>query len=107
MTILEDTSLTEQWKAELAEVAKRLNKNRERLYYELSAVRKTPGDWKFLMEDKGLFSLTGLSQTQVDLLIERHIYLPCTGHINVAGLNEGNMARVADAIDSVVRETQN
>lgn len=107
MTILEDTSLTAQWKAELAEVAKRLNKNRERLYYELSVVRKTPGDWKFLMEDKGLFSLTGLSQTQVDFLIERHIYLPWTGRINVAGLNEGNMARVANAIDSVVRETQN
>ncbi|CAI7617411.1 unnamed protein product [Penicillium palitans] len=105
-TILENPALKEEWKGELAGAAKRLVNNRERLYYELSAVRKTPGDWKFLVEDKGLFSLTGLSENQVDSLIERHIYLPRTGRINVAGLNEGNMIRVADSIDSVIRKTQ-
>lgn len=104
-TILENKSLTEEWKRELAGAAKRLVDNRERLYYELSVVRKTPGDWKFLVRDKGLFSLTGLSENQVDSLIERHIYLPWNGRINVAGLNEGNMSRVADAIDSVIEKT--
>lgn len=101
--ILEDSQLQEQWKRELAAASYRLMKNRERLYHELALLRKTPGAWEFILEDKGLFSLLGLTEQQVEILTSKyHIYLPWNGRINVAGLNELNIPLVADAIDYVV-----
>lgn len=37
------------------------------------------------------------------LINQHHVYLPPNGRINVSGLNEGNINRVAKAINQVVR----
>jgi aspartate aminotransferase len=101
-TVLENPQLQVKWKYELAAASYPLSKNRERLYRELAIIRQSPGTWEFL-EDKGLFSLLGLSEHQVGVLISKyHIYLPWNGRINVAGLNELNIPIVADAVDFVV-----
>ncbi|KAL2026359.1 hypothetical protein VTO58DRAFT_102339 [Aureobasidium pullulans] len=65
----------------------------------------TPGDWTHIIEEKGLFGFLRLSAEQCSTLISRyHIYLPSTGRINVAGLNDKNIRRVAECISVVVKE---
>ncbi len=51
-----------------------------------------------------LTSYSGLTPEQVERLWRKHIYLPSTGRINVAGLNPMSLPVVAAAIDEVVRE---
>jgi aspartate aminotransferase, cytoplasmic len=50
-------------------------------------------------------SYLGLNPTQCCKLVDHfHIYLPTNGRINIAGLNDSCIERVASAIDTVVRE---
>ncbi|OQE37997.1 hypothetical protein PENCOP_c009G04038 [Penicillium coprophilum] len=87
--VLDDPELRQQWVAELASMRARLHQNRKRLYTELSTVLKTPGDWKQIVEEKGLFSCLALTPGQCRTLIENyHIHLPVSGRINVAGLTQ-------------------
>lgn len=104
--ILEDEKLRMEWLGELGDAAGRLVRNRERLYGQLTNVLGTPGDWEHLVRGKGLFSLLGIGEEQVERLIDEfHIYVPPNGRINVAGLNERNVGVVARAVDQVVRGT--
>ncbi len=49
-----------------------------------------------------MFSYTGFSADQVDVLRQEHgIYLIASGRVCVAGLNHGNIARVASAFAAV------
>lgn len=49
-----------------------------------------------------MFSYTGFSTRQVDILREEYgIYLIASGRVCVAGLNHGNIARVAHAFAAV------
>ena len=65
--------------------------------------KNTPGDWKFVLEGKGLFSCFPLKKDQIEVIMERfHIYFPYTGRINMAGLNETAVERLVIAIDYVV-----
>jgi len=63
-----------------------------------------PGrDFDYLVEQRGMFSYTGLTAAQVDRLREEFgIYLVRSGRICVAGLNEGNVARVAQGFAAVL-----
>jgi aromatic-amino-acid transaminase len=55
------------------------------------------------LEQRGMFTYTGLSANQVDTLRERHgVYLIRSGRMCVAALNENNVATVAEAIATVV-----
>jgi len=62
-----------------------------------------PGNWDFLVTNKGMFSLMGISQKQSEVLTSKHhIYLTKTGRINVAGLNESNINYVAACFKDVI-----
>ena len=67
--------------------------------------RRVPGaDFSFVERQKGLFSYTGLTKTQVERLrSEFSVYAIETGRVCVAALNSGNIDYVADAIASVIR----
>lgn len=59
-------------------------------------------DFSYLLTQRGMFSYTGFSVDQVDVLREEHgIYLIASGRVCVAGLNHGNIARVASAFAAV------
>ena len=65
---------------------------------------KTPGNWDHIVSQSGMFSFTGLTPEMVSRLEKNHgVYLVSSGRASVAGLNEHNVDRVADAIDEVVR----
>jgi aromatic-amino-acid transaminase len=63
-----------------------------------------PGrDFNYFLTQRGMFSYTGLSAAQVDRLREEHaVYLIRSGRICVAGLNESNVERTAEAMAAVI-----
>jgi len=86
------------WQEDMTIMSNRIISNRERLYDELISL-KTPGDWKHIVSQIGMFSFTGLSQKQVDMMINKyHIYMLGNGRISMAGLNKSNIPYVAKAI---------
>ncbi len=76
---------------------------RRALHDRLAAL--CPGrDFGYFLTQRGMFSYTGLSATQVDRLRDEHaVYLIRSGRICVAGLNDGNVGPTADAIAAVLR----
>ena len=67
----------------------------------------TPGSWKHITEQIGMFSFTGLNSNQCAWLIkEKSIYLMSNGRINMCGLTTGNIDYIAEAIDYAVRNIE-
>jgi len=101
--ILGNPNLCAEWKRELQEMVDRLVELRRTLRSGLEA-KGTPGEWKHITEQVGMFACTGLSTVQCERLIHKHhIYLLTSGRISLAGLNNDNMGRFVDAVDEVVR----
>lgn len=101
-TILENPSLQDEWKKELAGMRHRIEEMRKALTTELQT-RQKKRDFSFLSKQKGIFSFSGLSLDQVGKLRqEKGIYMPKDGRMNVAGLNESNLHYVVESIISVI-----
>ena len=75
---------------------------RRRLHDALSS--KLPArDFSYVLSQRGMFSYTGLSATQVDRLKDEFgVYLVRSGRMCVAGLNTTNVERAAAAIAAVI-----
>jgi len=102
--ILGDDSNYAAWKAQLKETAERILKMRQMLVKGLQD-KGTPGTWTHITDQIGMFSFTGLTAAQCTTLIDEFsIYLLKNGRISLAGLNEGNIQYVVDAIDTAVRK---
>jgi len=81
----------------------RLNGLRKLLVDKLAA-RKTPMDFSFIAKERGMFSFLGITKEQVIRLREEfHVYMVESSRINIAGINHGNVDRVADSIAAVLR----
>ena len=91
------------WEAELAEMRSRIKDMREQLVTKLKNAG-VPTDFDFVLAQKGMFSYSGLTAAQVDVLREQHgIYAVGSGRICVAALNSGNIDTVANAIAAVLK----
>jgi aromatic-amino-acid transaminase len=100
--VLGDADLRAMWEGELAQMRRRMVEVRQALHARLSALRPDR-DLGFLLSQRGMFSYTGLSAEQVDRLREEHaVYLIRSGRLCVAGLTQGNVDRVAQALAQVV-----
>jgi aspartate aminotransferase len=100
--ILLDAALRQQWDGELADMRERINGMRK-LFTQTMADRLPGRDFSFIERQRGMFSYTGLTAEQVDLLREKFsIYIVRDGRINVAGINSGNVGRLCDAVSSVL-----
>jgi len=100
--VLGDADLRSMWEGELAQMRQRMVEVRQALHARLSALRPDR-DLGFLLSQRGMFSYTGLSAEQVDRLREEHaVYLIRSGRLCVAGLTQGNVDRVAQALAQVV-----
>ncbi|ODQ78728.1 hypothetical protein BABINDRAFT_8969 [Babjeviella inositovora NRRL Y-12698] len=101
-TVLNTPELYVQWEKDLVTMSSRISTMRRALKAELE-VLQTPGKWDHIVEQQGMFSFTGLSAREVQRLEETHgVYMVSSGRASVAGLNEGNVKRVAQAINEVV-----
>ncbi|RDK38728.1 PLP-dependent transferase [Aspergillus phoenicis ATCC 13157] len=101
-TVLGDGGLFSQWQRDLATMSSRITGMRKRLFSELTALG-TPGYWKKLTQQKGMFCVLGLTPDQVHYLKKfHHIYMAESSRISIAGLNEGNVRYVAECIHQIV-----
>ena len=100
--VLGDAKLRAMWEGELAQMRERIARMRRALHDRL--VARVPGrDFGYFLTQRGMFSYTGLSAAQVDRLREEHaVYLIRSGRICVAGLNESNVERTAEAMAAVI-----
>jgi aromatic-amino-acid transaminase len=100
--VLNDQALNQQWQNEVKEMRERIIKMRRILKDELTKALPDR-DFNYLVEQKGMFSYTGLTGEQVDTLREEYaIYLVRSGRICVAGLNMNNVYIVAKAMAEVL-----
>lgn len=100
--VLNDSALNQQWQNEVKEMRERIIKMRRILKDGLSKALPDR-DFNYLVEQKGMFSYTGLTGEQVDTLREDYaIYLVRSGRICVAGLNMNNVYIVAKAMAEVL-----
>lgn len=104
--ILTDPERRKQWNQAIETMAGRIREMRRALRAKLEELG-TPGSWEHITQQIGMFSFTGLTETQVDHLITTHkIFLLSDGRISVCGLNTKNVSYVATAIDQTVRNVK-
>jgi len=104
--VLNTPELRQEWMDSIRIMSSRIIKMRNLLKEELINL-KTPGTWEHITQQIGMFSYTGLNETQVKILIDKyHIYLLSSGRINMCGLNEKNYKYVAKAIYETILATK-
>jgi len=104
--VLNSPTLFAEWEEDLRTMSGRIIEMRKALQEHLEKLG-TPGSWKHITSQIGMFSFTGLSEKQVGQLRDKwHVYMTKNGRISMAGLNTGNVEYFAKAVDDVVRETE-
>ncbi len=101
-TVLEDEALTKKWHDELSVMRTRINGMRDLFVSQLAAAGVTR-DYGFIQQQRGMFSFSGLSKAQVELLRDEFsIYIVGSGRINVAGITSDNVEYLCKSIASVL-----
>jgi aspartate/tyrosine/aromatic aminotransferase len=96
--VLGDAALRRSWADEVAAMVSRMKQLRALLAGRLGA-RRPDLDFSWLTRQKGMFSLLGLEPAAITALCsEEHVYMPPDGRINLAGVSDANVDRVADSI---------
>ncbi|MBT5510191.1 MAG: aspartate/tyrosine/aromatic aminotransferase [Gammaproteobacteria bacterium] len=101
--ILNDADLRKEWDAELTEMRNRINGLRAQLVTQIQSAG-IDSDFSFIEREKGMFSFLGVNVDQVQSLVNDYsIYLVNSSRINVAGVNDGNIAYLADSLATVLK----
>ncbi len=100
--VLQDEKLRADWETELEEMRQRML--RLRVAFAEALRRQSNSDrFDFVAEHRGMFSRLGLTEAQVDRLRTEHgVYMVGDSRINVAGLPEDGLGKLAKAIVSVL-----
>ena len=100
--VLECTDLRKMWMNELAEMVARVREMR-RLLYDGLIRYNVKGQWEFVKERTGMFVLLGLDERQIDRLKDEFgVFVAPQGRINVSGLTEIGVRRLAQALKQVL-----
>lgn len=100
--VLNDEKLKANWLAEVETMRRRILDMRQALVSVLKA-EMPDRNFDYLLQQRGMFSYTGLSSEQVDRLRDEFgVYLIASGRMCVAGLNSNNVQRVAQAFAAVM-----
>ena len=102
--VLSSAALRAQWESELAAMRKRIKAMRGAIHAALQ-VQNLPAcaTLSRYLTQRGMFTYTGLSASQVSRLREDHgVYLLLSGRMCVAGLNRRNVDAVACAVGEVM-----
>jgi aromatic-amino-acid transaminase len=96
--VLTTPELRALWEKELGQMRERIRNMRRQLVEKLRE-RAPRADFGFVMRQRGMFSYSGLSKSQVARLREEFsVYALDSGRICVAALNSRNVDYVADAV---------
>ncbi|WP_262299074.1 amino acid aminotransferase [Microvirga sesbaniae] len=105
-TVLGNDDLRTQWAGEVETMRTRMDSMRKRLADAIRALSNEV-DVGFLLNQRGMFSYTGLSEAQVRAMRERDgVYLVGSGRMCVAGLNEANVPKVAKSFVEAAQATR-
>jgi aromatic-amino-acid transaminase len=105
-TVLGNNDLRALWVSEVETMRARMDSMRKLLAEQIRALSNEV-DVGFLLNQRGMFSYTGLSTQQVDVMRERDgVYLVRSGRMCVAGLNEANVPKVAKSFVEVSQARQ-
>ncbi len=103
-TVLNDPQLKMAWETEVSAMRDRINAMRH-LFVETLSAKGAARDFSFITEQRGMFSFSGLTSNQVNTLREKYsIYIVGSGRMNVAGMTEGNMDYLCEAIVEVLKQ---
>jgi len=87
-------------------VSKRITDMRKALKDELVRLN-VPGNWNHITDQIGMFSYTGLTPGQCEVLIKKwHVYLLKNGRISMAGVNTNNVGHLAAGMADVVKNVK-
>ena len=101
-TILNDPELHALWERELGAMRERIRTLRWKFVEKLRA-RAPSADFSFVIDQRGMFSYSGLSKdAMLRLRSEYAVYALDSGRICVAALNERNLDYVVDAVATVI-----
>jgi aromatic-amino-acid transaminase len=101
--VLASPELRQMWETELAGMRDRIRAMRTGLVDAIKA-QGVARDFSFVVQQRGMFSYTGLSAAQVERMKEEFgIYAVSTGRICLAALNSKNVDYVAKAIAEVTK----
>ncbi|MFC3396619.1 amino acid aminotransferase [Brenneria rubrifaciens] len=99
--VLNNAELSANWRTEVEEMRTRIIEMRQTLVAALKAALPHR-NFDYLLTQRGMFSYTGFSAEQVDRLREEFgVYLIASGRMCLAGLNHGNVQRVAAAFAAI------
>ena len=99
--VLNDPALRADWEAELEEVRLGMLRLRQALADELRTLSGSDR-FGFLAQHRGMFSRLGVSADKVEEMREKHgIYMVGDSRINIAGLNDVTIPKLAKAIIDV------
>jgi len=104
-TVLTTPVLRQMWEQELASMRERIRAMRRALVAGLrgAGVGADAGELDYITRQKGMFSYSGLSATQMQRLrTEFGVYGVDSGRICVAALNQGNLPKVVSALAQVM-----
>jgi len=103
--LLTDPELRKEWiGSDIVTMSDRIITMRNALRDSLENKCKSSLSWQHITDQIGMFCFTGLNEAQCDELMSKHsIYLTRNGRISIAGLNTGNVERVASAIHDVTK----
>jgi len=102
--VLSDAELNGNWREELEAMRLRMVGLRQ-AFSDALRKRSNSDRFDYISRQKGMFSRLPLSTAQLDTLREEHgIYIVGDGRINVAGLPEEGMDKLADAICTVIAD---
>ncbi|OZI61236.1 amino acid aminotransferase [Bordetella genomosp. 11] len=102
-TVLNTPELFTLWEQELGSMRERIRLMRRQLVEKIKE-QGVQQDFSFVLQQRGMFSYSGLTAAQVDRLREEHgIYAISSGRICVAALNSQNIDAVAKAIAAVLK----
>ena len=101
-TVLTTPELRTLWERELGEMRDRIKTMRRQLVDKIRAIR-ADFDFSFVVEQRGMFSYSGLTREQVQRLRDEYsVYTIDSGRICVAALTTRNVDYVAKAVASVL-----
>jgi len=96
--VLSNGELFEQWRGNIKTMSSRIIEMRNRLREELERLG-TPGLWDHITSQIGMFSYTGLNESQSERMVKQHhVYMLRSGRISMCGLTPANVAYVAKSI---------
>jgi len=100
--VLTTPDLRTLWEKELGQMRDRIKTMRRQLVEKVRSHR-ADFDLSFIMDQRGMFSYSGLSEAQVGRLrSEYSIYAVDSGRICVAALNSKNIDYVAKAVANIL-----